>query len=218
MVRRLDTTWLRICNLEYLRENGSCGLSTLRKHHVQPQGDTVWLLFAGKSGVCHEARLEERRVARLVRRCQDLPSQALFSYVGDDGALQTVESTNVNAWPAEAAGTQLTAKDFRTWHGSVQALALAVEPRQRSAADGRGSSAVVAAVAERLGNTPAVCRKAYIHPRVLDLLNTLAEEGHAELTTRRWVRHRTRGHGLSVDERRLLGLMAVQRHHRGALG
>ncbi len=120
IMRLLDTPWLRIGNPDCLRENGSCGLSTLRKRHVEPRGDQLRLRFIGKGGKPQAAPIEDPRVARLVRRCQDLPGQALFRYVDDDGRPQTVESRHVNAWLADMAGVHVTTKDFRTWHGSCR--------------------------------------------------------------------------------------------------
>ena len=212
IVRLLDTTCLRIGNPEYLRENGSCGLSTLRKRHVEPRGDQLRLRFIGKGGKPQAAHVEDPRVARLVRRCQDLPGQALFRYLDDDGRPQAVESTHVNAWLAEVAGVHVTAKDFRTWHGSVQALSLALDACNRGAEGGaapRPAKAVIAEVARRLGNTPAVCRKSYIHPRVLALLEGIDRDGapRVQMSACRWVRHPPVVRGLRVDERRLLALI-----------
>ena len=125
--RRLDTTWLRIGNASYARENGSYGLSTLRNRHAGVKGDAIELSFVGKSGVRHQVRLADRRVARIVRRCRELPGQELFRYVDEAGVSHAVDSADVNAWLAAAAGERVTAKDFRTWHGSVQALAMTLE-------------------------------------------------------------------------------------------
>jgi DNA topoisomerase I len=212
LVRLLDTTWLRVGSDRYLRDNGSYGLSTLRRRHARLDGDTLRLSFVGKAGVRHEVRLTDRRVARVLRRCRELPGQELFRYADADGTQHTIGSADVNAWLAETAGMPVTAKDFRTWHGSVQALGLAVDA-QRSGARG---SAVVAEVARRLGNTPAVCRKAYIHPAVLALIDGLGG-GRAEATDRcRWLSQPPACAGLGLDERRLLGLLGHARRARAA--
>ncbi|MDQ2779363.1 MAG: DNA topoisomerase IB, partial [Pseudomonadota bacterium] len=161
LVRLLDTTWMRIGNAEYARSNRSYGLSTLKRRHAGVQGNDVRLAFRGKSGVQHEARITDRRVVRLVRRCRELPGQSLFQYVDDDGTVRKIDSSDVNDWLAEAAGTHVTAKDFRTWHGSVLALELTLAACAENA-DACKPTDVLRAVAQRLGNTPAVCKKAYI--------------------------------------------------------
>lgn len=210
VVRLLDRTWLRIGNAEYARSNGSYGLSTLRNRHASVRGDELWLSFTGKSGVPHRVRLADRRVAAIVRRCRDLPGQELFQYVdAADGQPRAIGSADVNAWLAEVAGCSVTAKDFRTWHGSVLALELVWEACAERAQPGRPQE-LLAAVARRLGNTVAVCRKAYIHPRVLELVQEVGHEGWADQLRRQaWanVRAGRRGGGLSVAERRLLALL-----------
>ena len=207
LVRLLDTTWLRVGNDRYARENGSYGLSTLRCRHARVEGDALRLSFVGKAGVRHEVRLADRRVAHVVRRCRELPGQELFRCVDADGTPHRIGSADVNAWLAEAAGTTITAKDFRTWHGSVQALALAVDAAQRGEPVSR--TGVIAEVARRLGNTPAVCRKAYIHPAVLGWLERLADPAQVQaLLQCRWVAKPPAKAGLSVAERRFLGLLA----------
>ncbi|WP_374562754.1 DNA topoisomerase IB [Ideonella sp.] len=217
LVRLLDTTWLRIGNDEYARSNGSYGLSTLRNRHAGVRGAELRLAFVGKSGVRHEVRLADRRVARVVRRCQDLPGQELFQYLDDDGKVCRLGSADVNAWLADASGElHATAKDFRTWHGSVQALALTLAAC--SAEPVPTPAMVVAEVARRLGNTPAVCRKAYIHPAVLALGDALASaEGRAGLLAQPWVVSPPARRGLALAERQLLGLLqAGSRRRPGA--
>jgi DNA topoisomerase-1 len=207
LVRLLDTTWLRIGNAEYARSNGSYGLSTLRNRHAGVRGDELQLSFVGKAGVRHEVRISDRRVARMVRRCRELPGQELFQYQDDDGSVHRIDSTDVNEWLAEAAGTRVTAKDFRTWHGSVQALELTLAACAEGAGPCRPTE-VLAAVARRLGNTPAVCRKAYIHPRVLALGAALSDAAaRAELRGRGWAQEAPPARGLSAAERRLLALL-----------
>ncbi|BAL95822.1 DNA topoisomerase IB [Rubrivivax gelatinosus] len=218
LVRLLDTTWMRIGNDEYARLNGSFGLSTLRDEHARVRGDSLRLSFVGKGGVRHEVAQADRRVARVVRRCRELPGQELFQWVDADGSVRRVGSGEVNAWLAEAAGVPLTAKDFRTWHGSVAALALTLEA---CASTSPGTpAAVVKAVARRLGNTPAVCRKAYVHPRVLALADALAGdladgERRCALLERAWVKRPAPVAGLSTTERRLLALLATPPRRAG---
>jgi len=220
LVRLLDTTLLRIGNEEYASSNGSYGLTTLRNRHVDVHGTALRLRFKGKSGVMHEARLEDPRVAKVVRQCQQLPGQALFQYAGEDGELHSVSSTDVNDYIAEASpGERFTAKDFRTWHGTVQALELtrlACEPG-RSAADGTRYSAkdILAAVAKQLGNTPAVCKKAYVHPAVLALGSALSDDDEDAATAlfekiagRKTARP---SRGLYAAERRLLAFLRTHR-------
>ncbi|HEV7912259.1 MAG TPA: DNA topoisomerase IB [Albitalea sp.] len=167
LVRLLDTTLVRIGNDEYARSNGSYGLTTLRNRHAAVQGATLHLRFRGKHGVVHDVALEDPRVARIVRRCQAMPGQDLFEYEDDAGEVRAVGSSDVNDWLREASGADFTAKDFRTWHATVHALQLVkraeVDPGPRCA------NRILAEVAARLRNTVAVCRKAYVHPGVLEL-------------------------------------------------
>jgi DNA topoisomerase-1 len=170
MVRLLETTLVRVGNEEYARQNGSFGLSTMHDRHARIRGDTVRFEFRGKSGVRHRITLRDRRLARIVRRAQELPGQELFQYVDEDGRVQDVKSEDVNAYLREIAGAEFTAKDFRTWAGTVlAALALRqFEQFSTKAEAKRNLVRAIESVAQRLGNTPAVCRKCYIHPVVLD--------------------------------------------------
>ncbi len=187
VVRLLEATLIRVGNEEYARANRSFGLTTLRNRHVEIHGAKVLFSFRGKSGVRHAVPLEDRRLARVLARCRELPGYELFQYVGADGALQRVDSADVNAYLREAAGEDFTAKDFRTWAGTVlAALALRGEPGDGCEADRkRRVAAAVARVAERLGNTPSVCRKCYVHPEVIAAyldgsLASLLPEGGAD--------------------------------------
>jgi len=218
LVRLLDTTWMRIGNDEYARQNGSFGLSTLRSRHAGVRGDELRLSFVGKSGVRHEVRLSDRRVARVVRRCRELPGQELFQYVDSDGGIGRVGSGDVNAWLAEASGDlHATAKDFRTWHGSVLALAAMLQACDADPVP--TPAAVVTQVAQRLGNTPAVCRKAYIHPAVLALGDELATpERRGALKARPWATRPPAIRGLTLPERRLIGLLSALRPANGRPG
>ncbi|MES2960573.1 MAG: DNA topoisomerase IB [Pseudomonadota bacterium] len=207
VVRLLDATCLRIGNAEYVRSNGSYGLSTLRARHVRVRGPALSLAFVGKSGVHHEVELNDRRLAAVVRSCRELPGQELFQYLDEAGGVRALDSGDVNAWLAEVAGARVTAKDFRTWHGSVHALDLILAGCAADAAPSRPSD-VVAAVSRRLGNTAAVCRKAYIHPAVLALGEALADPARREqLLTRPWVGRVPTVRGLAASERRMMGLL-----------
>jgi DNA topoisomerase-1 len=169
IVRLLELTFIRVGNEEYARLNRSFGLTTLRSRHVRVEGTHLRFRFRGKSGVAHEVGLRDRRLARLIRRIQELPGQELFEYVNGDG-VQRVTSEDVNAYLREACGEDVTAKDFRTWAGTVLAFrALRDVPAVTSEAEAkRAVATAIRGVAERLGNTPAVCRKAYVHPGVVD--------------------------------------------------
>ena len=201
LVRLLDTTLVRVGNDEYARTNRSYGLTTLRNRHADVRGSRIRLRFRGKSGIEHEVDLEDPRIARVVRRCQAMPGQDLFQYEDEDGSVRAVGSSDVNDYIREAAGADFTAKDFRTWHGSVHALGLWAE--QCAADDGcrRTANQLLAEVAERLGNTVAVCKKSYVHPRVLETLATRVDsDALARLAGRRRA-------GLNAAERRLLAFL-----------
>ncbi|HYN13008.1 MAG TPA: DNA topoisomerase IB [Burkholderiales bacterium] len=169
VVSLLDKTLIRVGNDEYVRENRSYGLTTLRRRHVQVEGTMLRFSFRGKSGVEHTIALDDPRLAGIVQRCQDLPGKELFQYRDAAGKRQSVSSDDVNAYLRELTGRELTAKDFRTWGGTMLA---AMELRRLGAATSRREAdrnivAAVDAVAERLGNTRAVCRKYYVHPTLL---------------------------------------------------
>jgi DNA topoisomerase-1 len=203
LVRLLDTTLVRVGNDEYARTNQSYGLTTLRNRHAAVEGSTLRLRFRGKSGVPHEVALEDPRVARVVRRCQAMPGQDLFTYEDEDGAPRSVGSTEVNDYIRAASGADFTAKDFRTWHGTVQALALWAEQMAAEAASRLSANQVLAEVARRLGNTVAVCKKAYVHPRVLEVLAAQEAETAADLASR----PHPRREGLEAPEQRLLAFL-----------
>lgn len=170
VVRLLETTFIRIGNVEYARENESFGLTTLRNRHVQLDGSTVKFHFRGKSKQDHEIELQDKRIARIVRQCQELPGYELFQYVDETGQRHSIDSCDVNAYLQEITGSEFTAKDFRTWAGTVQsALALAqIGPYESDSECKRNIISAVKYTAERLGNKPATCRKYYIHPTVLE--------------------------------------------------
>jgi DNA topoisomerase I len=209
IVRLLDATFVRVGNDEYARDNRSFGLTTLQQRHAGVHGSVLRLSFRGKSGRMHEVSLDDARVARVVRRCQQLPGQELFHFVDADGATHSIGSGDVNDYIEQACGERFTAKDFRTWHGSVQALDLlltaAAADRARGVQRTIALKPVIAEVAARLGNTPAVCRKSYIHPDVLALAARLPA-GELPPPARR--------RGLNGAECRLLQVLGARRRSR----
>ena len=206
VVALLDAAPLRIGNEPYARQNRSFGLTTLRDRHVSAGATTIQFRFRGKSGKLSEVSISDPRLARLVARLQELPGQELFQYLDEDGKLRSLGSDEVNAYLGKITGDAFTAKDFRTWEGSVvAATALANTPR--ADAEDRPRHAVVQAIqqaAERLGNTPAVARRAYVHPGVVEAYL----DGSALPATPRAREHRAVGStGLSAQESALLELL-----------
>jgi DNA topoisomerase I len=208
----LERTFLRVGNVEYARANGSFGLTTLRDGHVKIKGAQLRFVFRGKSGIQHTVAFSDARLARIVKRCQDLPGQRLFQYLDDDGRRRAITSADVNAYLREATNAEFTAKDFRTWAGTVLAtIALRDEPHE--AVERRKKTAIkraVERVARHLGNTPSVCRASYIHPCVVEAYadGTL----HSHLARPRRVRP-----GLSADETAVLALLEGRRDWRQQL-
>lgn len=207
IVRLLEITLIRVGNEEYARQNGSFGLTTMRTRHVDVSGSTLTFHFRGKSGKEHEISVRDRRLARVVARCHDLPGQELFQYVDDAGARCTVESSDVNEYLKSVAGADFTAKDFRTWAGTVLAAKALHELSafDSQAAAKRNVVAAVKEVAERLGNTATVCKKCYVHPQIFDayldgeLVRTLRERAERAL--------RDDLHALSSEEAAVLMLL-----------
>ncbi|HUP28606.1 MAG TPA: DNA topoisomerase IB [Usitatibacter sp.] len=196
IVQLLETTCFRIGNERYAEENDSFGLTTLRNRHVKVAGDRVEFQFRGKSGKFHKTTVEDERLARIIRRCRDLPGQALFEYVDDEGKPQAIGSSDVNEYLKEISGADVTAKDFRTWTGTVL---VANELARREGPI--GPSHMVAAIRQaslRLGNTPAICRTSYVHPRVLD---------PETWASRAAMRPGARRRGLRADEIAVLALL-----------
>jgi DNA topoisomerase-1 len=169
MVSLLDRTYIRVGDERYRRDNGSFGLTTLRTRHVRVSGDRIRLRFRGKSGKEHDVSLADRRLARIVRRCLDLPGYELFQYV-EAGETRKVCATDVNAYLQEISGADYTAKDFRTWGATVIATVLLTRygPAPSVAERTRTVNRALRAAAQALGNTLAVCRKSYVHPGVVD--------------------------------------------------
>ena len=170
VVRLLEMTLIRVGNDEYARQNKSFGLTTLQKRHLKLASEKAVFEFRGKSGKVHKTGIRDRRLVRVVRACQELPGQRLFKYVDEDGAPQAVTSSDVNAYLREAMGGDFTAKDFRTWAGTLAAAqALTMQGAADSATASKQTvTTCVKAVAGLLGNTPAVCRSSYIHPAIIE--------------------------------------------------
>jgi DNA topoisomerase I len=207
VVQLLEKTLIRVGNEEYARSNRSFGLTTLESAHARIKGSTVRFRFRGKSGKFHDITLSDARLARIVRRCQELPGRHLFQYLDDDGATHDVGSADVNDYLREAMGQDFTAKDFRTWAGTVLAAQklCAMESATSATAAKQNVLAAIDEVAESLGNTRAVCRKCYIHPAVVDEY----VEGHLQdaLPASAMGRARHAGHGLSRAERAVASLL-----------
>jgi DNA topoisomerase-1 len=170
IVSIMERTFIRVGNEEYARTNHSYGLTTMRNKHAAVTGAKVQFKFRGKSGVEHQIAVADRRLARIVKKVQDLPGQELFAYVDEDGAVHNLTSQDVNDYLREITGEEFTAKDFRTWAGTVlAAVALhAVEAFENKTQAKKNVKTAISAVAKILGNTPTVCRKCYVHPAVLE--------------------------------------------------
>ena len=201
VVQLLETTAIRVGNDEYAKDNGSFGLTTLRNKHAKVDGSTVRFSFRGKSGIRHAIGLQDRRLAGIVRKCQDLPGQQLFEYVDDDGATHAIDSADVNDYIRAISGEDFSAKDFRTWLGTVTCAALLAQQDEAKTQTERKQllGGVIKDVAKRLGNTPAVCRKCYVHPDVLDVY---LERGALQLPAKM-----RRTEGLLPDELFVLALL-----------
>ena len=169
VVRLLQKTLIRVGNEEYARENGSFGLTTMRNQHVQVNGSALRFVFRGKGGIKHAVDLDDRRLAKIVKRCRDLPGQELFEYIDDEGNCRSIGSVDVNDYLREITGQDFTAKDFRTWAGTVlAATALQTCEACESVTRARRNVArAIESVALRLGNTRSICQKCYVHPAVV---------------------------------------------------
>jgi DNA topoisomerase-1 len=170
VVQLLETTLIRIGNEEYAHTNGSFGLTTMRDRHARVRGATLEFQFRGKSGIRHTISIDDRRLAQVVGRCQELPGQELLQYVDEEGQTRDIASDDVNEYLREITGEDFTAKDFRTWAGTVLAT-IALQEFESFDSQAQAKKNVVQAiesVARRLGNTPSVCRKCYVHPGIVD--------------------------------------------------
>jgi len=170
VVQLLERTFIRIGNEEYAKENKSFGLTTMRNHHVEATATKLKFSFKGKSGVRHEVDVTDRRLAKIIRQLQDLPGQDVFQYVDETGEVRHIDSQDVNDYLREITGEDFTAKDFRTWAGTVlTAMALnAQEAFENKTQAKKNIKDAISAVAKILGNTPTICRKCYVHPAVLE--------------------------------------------------
>jgi DNA topoisomerase-1 len=205
VIRLLDTKHIRVGNETYARENKSFGATTLRERHVKRSGGRLVMRFPGKSGVVHEVNVTDTNLKRIVSRCQELPGQMLFQYVNGDGEPQPVTSGDVNDYIRAATGGEFTAKHFRTWGASVIAFRQLLE----KAESGRISvKTVVEPVAEALGNTPAISRKSYVHPKLLEVVKDNPRDPLGDLQPTRARK------GLSPAERGLLQFLETRRAGR----
>jgi len=173
VVALLDMTGVRVGNEEYVKTNNSFGLTTLRTRHLRITGSQARLHFRGKTGRVHVIALDDPRLVRIIKRCRDLPGEELFSYVDKAGAVNCVGSDDVNAYIREIAGDEFSAKDFRTWIGTVECIASLTEAAEHLTEAKHNVTLALERVAARLGNTPAVCRRAYVHPAVIETYTRL---------------------------------------------
>ncbi len=189
IVRLLETTLIRVGNKEYARANKSFGLTTMRNRHIDVKGATMRFQFRGKSGKHHTIGIKDRRLARIVERCHELPGQELFQYVNDEGTPHPITSEDVNEYLRDVTGQDFTAKDFRTWTGTVLA-AMSLRAFEAFDTEAQAKKNIVQAIEEvsqKLGNTPTVCRKSYVHSLILDsyldgtLIETLKQRAEDEL-------------------------------------
>jgi DNA topoisomerase I len=218
IVRLLECTLIRVGNEEYARANGSFGLTTLRDRHVELNGATVQLEFRGKSGILQKVSIADRNVARIVRDCRDIPGQELFQWIDAAGERRRIDSNDVNEYLREASGGPFTAKDFRTWFATLEALEYL---RTRSARTDRETRSLIVETAKyvsaKLGNTPAICRKCYIHPEVFAAFGAGKLAGNKGIAAPQLLRAllapmRAKRRSRSNPTRRT----AIHRHVRGA--
>lgn len=216
IVQLLEKTLIRVGNEEYTKVNRSYGLTTMRNRHVDVEGSHIKFQFKGKSGVRHSIDLNDRRLARVIERLQDLPGQEIFQYVDEAGEIHSIESADVNNYLHEITGEHFTAKDFRTWAGTVLA-SLALQEFEKFDSETQAKRNIVQAietVSERLGNTPSVCRKCYVHPAVLDsymdgsMIETLQQITQQELMETL--------HDLQPEEAAVMGLLQQRLAHEKA--
>jgi DNA topoisomerase-1 len=214
VVQLLDRTLIRIGNEEYAQANDSYGLTTLRDEHATFTGGSATLSFRAKGGHIREQRIDDRRLARIIRQCQDLPGQILFQYRDDDGAPRAIDSRDVNAWLDDVTHGGFTAKDFRTWGATVRVAAALhpLGPPESNATARKHLVEAVKAAAEHLANTPTVCRTSYVHPGVIEAYQ---DGSLSEITERDVRRVEARRPGLSRNEALLV--VALQRRQATSL-
>jgi DNA topoisomerase-1 len=207
VMRLLEVSLIRVGNEEYARNNESFGLTTMRDRHVNVRGGTLRFHFRGKSGKWHDVDIHDARLAKIVKNCQDVPGQELFQYVDEEGRRQNVNSNDVNEYLREITGQDFTSKDFRTWAGTVLG-AMALREFERFDSEAQAKKNIVKAiesVAQRLGNTPAVCRKCYVHP---DVINAYLEGSLVEILKQRAETLLAKGlRSLRPEEAAVLGLL-----------
>jgi DNA topoisomerase-1 len=211
LIQLLEQTFIRVGNEEYVRANGSFGLTTLRDRHVKVRGEAIQFEFKGKSGIRQRVTLNNRRLARIVKRCQDIPGQDLFQYIDEGGRARLITSADVNHYLRAAAGDIFSAKDFRTWAGTLIA-ARELSRRDPGSTQRRTKTTLadaVKVVSRHLGNTPVVCRGCYVHPTVV--------EAYVDRTLQSRFVARRKIRGLSDEEAALLGLLESQRTWREQL-
>lgn len=174
VVYLLERSLIRVGNPEYAKENKSFGLTTMRNRHVRIEGSKIHFNFLGKSKIKHDIEIHDRRLARVIKKLQELPGQELFQYIDDDGSRASISSADVNAYLHEVAGEHFTAKDFRTWWGTLLALIeLSFEEAPTTKMGTKRSiTRVMTAVSKQLGNTPSICRKCYVHPAIVHSFET----------------------------------------------
>ncbi len=205
IVRLLETTMIRIGNEEYARENGSFGLTTMQNRHLHVERGRILLKFKGKSGKSHEVNVADPALVALVKHVRDLPGQQLFQYVDDEGNPQPVDSQDVNEYLQEIAGEDFTAKDFRTWGGTLLAAAQIRTLGETDTACKASLLDAIGKVSKQLGNTPAICRKSYIHPAVLEAFTDREAWERWSVACERPLAHVS----LRAHERRLLRYLAL---------
>ena len=209
VVRLLETSHIRVGNEEYARQNKSFGLATLRNRHVNVSGSTIRFEFRGKSGVEHALDISDGRLARIIKRSQDLPGYELFQYIDDDDERRTIDSSDVNEYIRQIAGEEFSTKDFRTWAGTVLA-ARALREFETAASDSESKRNIVQAiesVAKKLGNTKAVCRKCYIHPAVIQ---SYTDGSLLRALRRRLKKEINDSQGLEAEEAAVLKLLEAR--------
>jgi DNA topoisomerase-1 len=211
VVQLLEKTLIRVGNDEYAVKNRSFGLTTMRDQHVSFSGSQIKFKFRGKSGVEHDIEFSDRRLAKIVKRCQDIPGHELFQYIDENGQQQTIHSGDVNSYLRTISGEDFTAKDFRTWSGTVEA---ALELRELGTAKSqteakKNITQAIKNVAEKLGNRPATCRKYYVHPAILDayaegtLIPQLEQWDNAEIEEKPYILRREEQAVLALLEQQL---------------